>query len=234
MSRNAFVTFMFMGGLALVGVGALLGFFIYRSNGSWEQRGQFGDMFGAVNALFSTLSFFGIVVALWLQRKELEIQRDEIDRNRDLLRRSYLQVSLAVERTASGHLTALTTITNCTSDIRTIDNAMILISSETAGLPRTLQMLLGEQRAAAISCTNDIALLQFPTPVYCNIGAIIPLPFFYRENVGVADECIRYRAPIAEEKLQSGVYSARLFVLDNTKLHRTTHDLLVVPSPQLP
>ena len=37
--------------------------------------GPFGDMFGAVNALFSGLAFAGIIVALLLQRRDLELQR---------------------------------------------------------------------------------------------------------------------------------------------------------------
>ncbi len=46
-------------------------------------RGTFGDMFGAVNALFSGLAFAGLLIAIYLQRKELELQRrdflDSID-----------------------------------------------------------------------------------------------------------------------------------------------------------
>jgi hypothetical protein len=41
-------------------------------------RGTFGDMFGAVNALFSGLAFAGIVITILLQRQELELQRKEL------------------------------------------------------------------------------------------------------------------------------------------------------------
>ena len=36
-------------------------------------------MFGAVNALFSGLAFAGIIVALFLQRQDLEMQRDVLN-----------------------------------------------------------------------------------------------------------------------------------------------------------
>ena len=43
-------------------------------------RGTFGDQFGAVNALFSGLAFGGVIIALWLQQREIRIaikeQRD--------------------------------------------------------------------------------------------------------------------------------------------------------------
>ena len=41
-------------------------------------RGQFGDSFGAVNALFAGLAFAGVIFAILLQKKELELQRDEL------------------------------------------------------------------------------------------------------------------------------------------------------------
>lgn len=44
----------------------------------WTIRGTFGDMFGAVNALFSGLAFGGMIVTLLMQRKELKLQREEL------------------------------------------------------------------------------------------------------------------------------------------------------------
>jgi hypothetical protein len=50
-----------------------------------EHRGTFGDMFGAVNALFSGLAFGGVIFAIILQRKELSLQRRELELTRDEL-----------------------------------------------------------------------------------------------------------------------------------------------------
>jgi hypothetical protein len=43
-----------------------------------SKRGQFGDMFGAVNAFFTGLAFTGVVVAIYLQTRELALQRKEL------------------------------------------------------------------------------------------------------------------------------------------------------------
>ena len=43
-----------------------------------DERGTFGDMFGAVNALFSGLAFAGLIVTLMMQHEELGLQRKEI------------------------------------------------------------------------------------------------------------------------------------------------------------
>lgn len=59
-----------------------LTFFLFFIN-KWDERGQFGDMFGAVNALFSGLAFAGLIITLILQRRELELQRDELVQTRN-------------------------------------------------------------------------------------------------------------------------------------------------------
>lgn len=45
--------------------------------------GEFGDMFGATNALFSGLAFVGVIYAIILQRKELRLQRSELRQTRE-------------------------------------------------------------------------------------------------------------------------------------------------------
>lgn len=42
-------------------------------------QGTFGDMFGAVNALFSGLAFAGLIATLLYQREELKLQRKELN-----------------------------------------------------------------------------------------------------------------------------------------------------------
>ena len=48
-----------------------------------ENRGSFGDMFGAINALFSGLALFGIIVSIFIQQKELSLQKDELKDTRE-------------------------------------------------------------------------------------------------------------------------------------------------------
>ena len=51
-------------------------------------RGQFGDMFGGINAFFSGLAFLGVVYAILLQREELGLQRRELELTRNELERT--------------------------------------------------------------------------------------------------------------------------------------------------
>ena len=86
-----------IGGLActFVVVLWLVSFFIVRAawtvaeNGATELNyyAQFGDSFGAINALFSGFAFAGIIVALILQREDIDAsiraQRDSADAQKE-------------------------------------------------------------------------------------------------------------------------------------------------------
>ncbi len=67
--------------LLLVGAWATNWFLLKDS----PNRGTFGDMFGAVNALFSGLAFAGVIYAILLQRHELMLQREELSLTREEL-----------------------------------------------------------------------------------------------------------------------------------------------------
>ena len=54
-------------------------------------QGTFGDMFGAVNALFSGLAFAGLIVTLIYQKEELKLQREELRETRNELNAQKLE-----------------------------------------------------------------------------------------------------------------------------------------------
>lgn len=75
--------------LLVVGVVAawfLTPILVYFGLPAWTERGQFGDVFGAVNALFSGLAFAGLFWALRMQQEQVELQRTELSLQRDELR----------------------------------------------------------------------------------------------------------------------------------------------------
>ena len=56
----------------------LYGLAAYNFPKSLEKSGQTGDMFGGITALFSGLAFAGLVFTLFVQKKELQYQREEL------------------------------------------------------------------------------------------------------------------------------------------------------------
>jgi hypothetical protein len=58
-----------------------------------DDRGTFGDMFGAVNSLFSGLAFAALVYTVLLQRRELQLQREELAETREEIKGQKLQLA---------------------------------------------------------------------------------------------------------------------------------------------
>ncbi|MDP3581713.1 MAG: putative phage abortive infection protein, partial [Ignavibacteria bacterium] len=56
---------------------------LYKYGVDWNVRNSFGGMFGAVNALFSGLAMAGIIYTIYLQKKELSLQRKELQQTRE-------------------------------------------------------------------------------------------------------------------------------------------------------
>lgn len=71
--------------LLVVALWSLNWYLLWRYESDGAVRGQFGDMFGSVNALFSGLAFAFLIYTIWLQRKELELQREELKLQRKAL-----------------------------------------------------------------------------------------------------------------------------------------------------
>ncbi|MFZ2306830.1 MAG: hypothetical protein WAW73_20340 [Rhodoferax sp.] len=76
-----------MGAVFATWVLVSLGVYVVGGPG-WTERGQFGDMFGAVNALFSGMAFAGLLYTIVLQQKQLSMQREELALQREEMRAS--------------------------------------------------------------------------------------------------------------------------------------------------
>lgn len=94
---NILVTLVFVGTLAAWCLTPwIVGWWFH----AMPDRGQAGDQFGAVNALFSGLAFAGLFVAILMQRKELQLHRSEIMKSTRSQREStqILVEQLGIER----------------------------------------------------------------------------------------------------------------------------------------
>ena len=87
--------------------------------GTMQHRGQFGDIFGGVNAFFTGLAFAGVLFTIFLQRKELEWQRNELSESNYLSALSALMSAYGTR--LAPYWTRQTTlqleVARCTSDL---------------------------------------------------------------------------------------------------------------------
>ena len=79
--RNNLLSVMIVMALVLFLANLCLVFLPYDEN----ERGTFGDQFGAVNALFSGLAFAGLIYTIILQRRDLKLQRRDLRLQREEL-----------------------------------------------------------------------------------------------------------------------------------------------------
>ena len=86
----------------------------------WQTRGQVGDSFGSINALFSGLAFAALIVTIWMQRHELALQREELALQREEMAKSRAEIATQarIQRAALLVAIAQARITAMEADIR--------------------------------------------------------------------------------------------------------------------
>ena len=138
---------------------------------------------------------------------------------------SYLHIDLSVARDNQGFVTAKTTVENRSHTPKIITNALLLVGPETESPIETMNALGFE-----VEFTNDILRYELEeTTVGPNGRCLIPIGFFYSENIRIADETVSYRVPISVAEIQENdPYSVRFFVSAPKRLHRSTHDCFVL------
>ncbi len=121
-----------------------VGISVYNLLPNWPTRGQFGDIFGLANSLFSGLAFAGVIYAILLQREDLALQRKELELTRKELKRSasaqeQSEVALKAQAAAASQSAKLAAINfllgHCKSEI-----AHLRLLSYTSNDPRALRM----------------------------------------------------------------------------------------------
>lgn len=114
--------------------------------GTPEERGQFGDMFGSVNSLFSGLALAGVVLTLFLQHRELGLQRQELRLTREQLTRT-AEAHEASQASLSRQATANERAAEIQGLVAVVDHLGIRINSESNANQR---IALEVQRATTI------------------------------------------------------------------------------------
>lgn len=73
-----------LGSIVFMGIVLIINY-RYANSLDGTEKGVFGDMFGASNALFTGLSFTGLIITILLQSRELKDTRNEVRKQGDML-----------------------------------------------------------------------------------------------------------------------------------------------------
>ena len=120
--------------------------------GTWSDRGSFGDMFGAVGALFSGLAFAGVILTVYYQTQELRLQRAEVEQTRAAVEQTSEYLSMLAEEQQStqramcrqSRILALSAVLSAASRSRVVDSKDVNVNSIAKSLHEEAGDLLKE------------------------------------------------------------------------------------------
>ena len=142
----------------------------------------------------------------------------------------FVYIELTVKQDGD-FLLVRTMVDNKSGFSKELDNALIVIGPENESVLRTAECLLNEP----IPSTNALAAKKVPEGIFAadDGRALVPVKFYYEENLGIADERIGYDAPIDIRKFpKDQAYAVRFFVQPHSRLfsryHRSTEATFVV------
>jgi hypothetical protein len=115
---------------------------------------------------------------------------------------SYLRISVKVEGPKNGWVTALTTVENGGNRAKDLTYAFLLLGPESEDPVKTATFIAqAAGYSGPLKFTNDLEAVRLPSPTYVDGRAMIPLPFYFSENVAIVDETLTYRVPIVVSSL---------------------------------
>jgi hypothetical protein len=143
---------------------------------------------------------------------------------------NYIHMSIKVEQ-SEGILSAMSAVENKGNRPKPIDYSFLLIGPHNEDPMETGRALAKHLsfEDLSIESTNDLRHLEVSEPKYMDGGrALIPLEFYYSENVDIADEQLTYRVILDASQFEVGsAYSVRFYIFNDQRLHRSTHDAFV-------
>lgn len=141
--------------------------------------------------------------------------------------RSYLHIKVRTALGPGNFVTAATVVENRSILEKKLDNALLLIGPENESPLVTMREI-----GIPVRYTNEIVEQRVDDIKSGPDGrCLIPIIFYYSENVHIADEKISYRVPIDTRNMERCTpYSVRFFIGTPGRLPRSTQDCFILPT----
>ena len=158
---------------------------------------------------------------------------------------AFLHIGVTVDAMKGRRVKVRTIVDNTNSIARKIDAAFLIIGPENEPVHATVINLLAEAGHSKTDFDSLNKMVETVASIVANNPerlaspgrTIVPLTYYYRENVDVADEKLSYEPTISTEDFPTGTYSVRFYVEAHPRLHRVVHaafevePAIVVASP---
>ena len=140
---------------------------------------------------------------------------------------AYLHIEVSADLKYENFLTVMTSVENRGLKPKKLENSVLLIGPEDENPIETMRKI-----CITVQYTDDIVKRSPLGGIKSGPEGrcLIPLRFYYGENVQIADEKVSYRVPISTQDMERGKpYSVRFFIHGEDRFHRSTQDCFILP-----
>lgn len=212
--------------LLIIGGIILIVFFIGRYFSNYELLPlrdllNFNPKISNENRLEIFSLFFALVGGLWVFLNYFNLMRKG--------QNDFVKISINATKIKQ-NVYLRTKVDNPVTVKKKIKFAFLVLSKTNRGFESTsfLDKINKLYNRMDIVSTNDLIKLDESSKKISNDIGLIPLPYYYKENVSVGNEELSYTYILTKEdrdKMERGYYEARFFVFSEEKhLHRSVQD----------
>jgi hypothetical protein len=177
-----------------------------------------------VAALAAIVAAIAAVVALVLSVQTARRQRAN---ERD----SYLVLGLTVHRPRVDRIVASTSLENRTRDVKKLDTVFVLLCPYDEAPVEAFNAVLTAHDAKPVTAISEFGSATRGLDPSCAAAdrSYMRLDYYTVENSEVGDELLTYDAVLDASQLRQGeLYSIRLFLYGEERLHRVVHRAVVM------
>jgi len=144
-------------------------------------------------------------------------------------RRAFLRAEVTAEAMRGHRVKIRTAVENPNITPRWIKAAFLVIGPEDENVEDTANHLLSKWGKKCDDTLNEMVreitsiIGTNPKKIIDGCRMIIPLAYYYHENVDVADEKLSYEHVVPLEEFPGGVYSVRFYLDAPPRLYRVVH-----------
>lgn len=147
------------------------------------------------------------------------------------LSNAYLKIKVETKYQQGAYLVQTMVNNHSRFFAKEISNSFVIISPDNMDIITAGKSISNHlSNHTNLNSTNLFTIFRPVNPVYLNNQiAIIPLPFYYSENIRIGDEKLNFSVQVEQTKLAAGTYYVRFFVFHEKRYHRSTQDILIIP-----